>query len=800
MKRFVNILVFICLYLNLSAKDVPYHFGNTFKITISDKLELRKDGDFYTKILADSNIIPRYNSTIVFQQKGLSDIVQKSFNTYCRILIQVIDCEDDETYSADRSDFSTDDYDFFIQSAYNNIAPPQKMVKKPVVNVLQQNGYNCVKVSYIRTGQYGNVEVAMYYLFNLKKAVMMTTSYNIPDEHIWKDVVENAFKSFRWDTIYKEETMAYHNETPTYSNYSNDNYSSNYYDNTTNYSQSKKDKSGVVGLLIIMMIAVIVITILVVNSTNKNNKSEQHYSTPKTYNPPVVKEPIKMIEPTLPKPQPTSVTKYVNYSISGNFDNDFYMITKVPAKGTIVYPHRRNKVQRRGYTEYSLEARLRDSLPFESNYEVIGDANLCTIYSVRPYEPDIAIVEKTYKTGLRIDIEIDEPYSAIDNKPIHYIGCGDDYRDKVFNNLGWLVIRFSEKQIFQESDKCIAYIQRIMSVADKNFHRTVPMGQPSSDKRWTEAEAKIMIVEKYREKLLNHTFGVLETDDVDKSFSLKSEEKAAQAFVKPVEIPSETYTNIDGSNDDFEYDAKLVFEPLEHIYRFGNKLLTPVSNVVSMFFQEFDSIGLSAQKSGGIIREQIKLIETWESKGAMAREVGTQLHLAIENYFQRKPMPDSYRFKYSGRYINIDQNISIKNEIAYFKNFLADRPSLKPFRTEWRICDMRYGIAGSIDFICRNGNQFDIYDWKRSKKSSPDEKIYRYGRNGLSSVPDISYWHYALQQNLYRYIVENNYGLKINKMHIVVLYPDFSNYKIYEIPRMDKEINVILNFLKNQEI
>jgi len=800
MKRLVYILVFICLCLNLSAKDNSYHLNNTFTIAVSDKLELRKDGDFYNKLLSDNGFEVNTKSAIVFQQKGLSDIVQKSFNTYCRILIQVVDCEDDEIYSADCSDFSTDDYDFFRQAAYDNLAPTQKMVKNPSINVLRQNGYNYVKVNYIRTGKYGNVEVAMYYLFNLKKAVMMTTSYNIPDADIWKNVVENAFKSFRWDKIYKEETTTYYNETPTYSNNSTDYYSGNYYDNTTNYSQPKKDKSGVVGLLVMLMIAVIVITIVVVNSTNKNNKSEQHYSTPKTYNPPVVKEPIKTADPVLPKPQPTSITKYVNYSISSDFDNDYYMVTKVPAKGTVVYPHRRNKVQRRGYTENAFETKLRNSLPFDSNYEVIGDANLCTVYSVRPYEPDIAIVEKSYKIGLRIDIEIDEPYSAIDNKPIHYIGCGDDYRDKVFNNLGWLVIRFSEKQIFQETDKCIAYIQRIMSVADKDFHRTVPMGQPSPDKRWTEAEAKIMIVEKYREKLLNHTFGALETDDVDKSFSLKSEEKAAQAFVKPVEILSETYTNIDGSNDNFENDAKLVFEPLEHIYRFGDKLLTPVSNVVSMFFQEFDSIGLSERNSGGNIREQIKLIETWESKGAMAREVGTQLHLAIENYFQGKPMPDSYRFKYSGRYVNVDQNVSIKTEIAFFKNFLADRPSLKPFRTEWRICDMHYGIAGSIDFICRKGNQFDIYDWKRSKKSSPDEKIYRYGRNGLSSVPDISYWHYALQQNLYRYIVENNYGLKINQMHIVVLHPDFSNYKVYEIPRMDKEINIMLNYLKNQEI
>ena len=245
----------------------------------------------------------------------------------------------------------------------------------------------------------------------------------------------------------------------------------------------------------------------------------------------------------------------------------------------------------------------------------------------------------------------------------------------------------------------------------------------------------------------------------------------------------------------FERDASLVFEPLEHIYRYGDRLLTPVSTFVAMFFKEFDSLSLSSNKTNNI-QEQVKLIESWESNGAMAREVGTQLHLAIEKYFKNEKMPDSYHFTFSGRYVNIDEKVSITTELKYFRNFIADNKSLVPFRTEWRICDLQYGIAGTIDFICRNGSSFDIYDWKRSKKTSPDEKIYRYGRNGLSSVPDISYWHYALQQNLYRYILEKNYGLKVNKMHLVILHPEFSNYRIYEIPKMDSEINNMFNYLK----
>lgn len=803
MKCLLNILLLICLCLNLNAKEIPYHFNNTFKITVSDKLELRKDGDFYNKLLSDNGFEVNTKSAVVFQQKGLSDIVQKSFNTYCRILIQVIDCEDEECYSADCSDFSTEDYDFFRQAAYDNLAPTQKMVKNPSINVLRQNGYNYVKVSYTRTGKYGNVEVAMYYLFNLKKAVMMTTSYNIPDANIWKNVVENAFKSFRWDKIYKEETTAYYNETPTYSNNSNDYYSGNYYDNTTNYSQPKKDKSGVVGLLVIMLIVAIIITVAVVNSTSKNDQqtynkpvAQTNYNPqPPAYNPPAVQKALEKTAIDLEKYNAPLIR--VNYSIKGEFDTTCYPIVKVPEKGTVVFPHRNNKAQRRGFTEETFELKLKKSMPDGCNYVVSGGVSILPPHYERPYEPDIAIIEKSNKYGIRIDIEIDEPYSAIDRKPIHFIDCGDDYRDKVFNCLGWLVMRFSEKQIHLESDKCISYIQRILSVIDDSFRRNVPIDEPTHEKRWTETEAKIMMVEKFREKLLKHDFGVIENEPVvAKKIRQTEAEKAAQQFVKPVEIPKGIDKNIDGSTTAFAQDAELFFEPKEHIYRYGNRILKPVSNVVAEFFEGFDSLGMSERKSGGNISEQIKLIETWESKGAKAREVGTQMHLAIENYFQNRPMPDSYHFKFSGRYIKKDEDISIKTEIGYFKNFLKDNPNLNPFRTEWRICDLKYGIAGSIDFICRSGDGFDMYDWKRSKKSSPDETIWRYGLNGLEHIPDISYWHYALQQNLYRYILRENYGVTLNKMHIVVLHPEFSNYRVYKIPVMDKEIKTMLNNLK----
>lgn len=734
------------------------------------------------------------NSLIVFLHKPMKNKSKKVVQTYCSVLIKIFGSSEGFFPAAEENNIDFFNFNEMKKTAYDELLPGQKMVRGPDASVKNKNGIKYAKVTYQRTGDNGDVVVNIYYLYNRYKAVKLITSYRLSDAKLWQDVATNVFESFQWDKIYHQPSTM--NTSNTNGKTSNSNYA----------------------LMVLLTIAFVIILIIAVKSETNSNKytynnynhSDKQSTSPKNVSPnkpQIVKnEPKKTnVKPKTKENKSVDLEKYnkklifVNYTISDKFDNDYYPIVKIPKKGSIVFPHRNNKAQRRGFTEVDFETKLRKSFPLDCNYAVSGDVCILPPHFDRPYEPDIAIIEKSNKYGIRIDIEIDEPYSGVDKKPIHFIDCGDEFRDRVFNALGWIVIRFSERQIFRESENCIAFIQHILTLIDNDFQLTVPKNEPSPEKRWTETEAKTMIVEKSRENLLKHDFDIIESDfDKHKDLTPNELEKQALQYYEPVELPKENYTNIDGSTNRFKYDSKLAFEPREHIYSYDGKLLTPVSDVVGLFFNEFDSIGISERQSGGDIQRQIELIETWESKGTMARQVGTQLHLAIENYFKNLQMPDSYHFEYSGRYVHINTSVSIKKEIGYFKNFLKDNPNLKPFRTEWRICDLKYDIAGSIDFICRNGDGFDMYDWKRSKRSSPYESSYnKHGKNGLEAVPDISYWHYALQQNLYRYILRENYGITVNKMNIVILHPDFSNYIVYEIPQMDSEIKIMLTHLKS---
>lgn len=76
-----------------------------------------------------------------------------------------------------------------------------------------------------------------------------------------------------------------------------------------------------------------------------------------------------------------------------------------------------------------------------------------------PFLPDI-----TYSDGnIQIDIEIDEPYAYKTLEPIHYFDFDknvhvDDERDTFFLQNRWTVVRFTEKQVYQNALGCCKVI------------------------------------------------------------------------------------------------------------------------------------------------------------------------------------------------------------------------------------------------------------------------------------------------------------------------------------------------------
>lgn len=491
---------------------------------------------------------------------------------------------------------------------------------------------------------------------------------------------------------------------------------------------------------------------------------------------------------------PDQTLEYVQYNASKlrtpNKDG-YYCHTLFPSQNTILFPYRRKKVERRGYTENAFQRALSNCIDEFPNLMALGDVSILTKSGTHPYEPDIAIVEKNYEKGFRIDIEIDEPYTGIESKPIHFIGCGDNYRDQVMINHGWIVVRFSEKQIYKESSKCIAYIKYLISSIFKLDYTHYEY--PTYDKKWTENEARILIVQKYRENLLNHEFAQVETEPLNKIDITQTElERQASPKVKQVTYNTTVPRNLNDSHDEYNRDNLLSFDPAEHIYLYEGREFAAVSTIVSKFFREFNPIDNSMRVASREGVSQIEIMERWDAAGKESRDIGTFMHAQIERVLHHENPFLMKHFEYTGQYININTDISIKTELKYFQEFMKDN-KIYPYRSEWRIYDEVHEIAGTIDLVCQNGQNYEIYDWKRSRKAQPDETIWAYGKNGLEHIPDISFYHYALQQNLYKYILEKNYGIHVSKMHIVIFHPNYDSYKLYEIPHMNKEIQLVLS-------
>lgn len=252
--------------------------------------------------------------------------------------------------------------------------------------------------------------------------------------------------------------------------------------------------------------------------------------------------------------------------------------------------------------------------------------------------------------------------------------------------------------------------------------------------------------------------------------------------------------NLDGSSLVFEQDGKLFFEEVEHSYCVdGLGAMTPVSVVISKFFKPFDAEFWSLRKCEGNSSKAAKLRDEWAAKGVLASQTGTFLHKQIERFLNGDKEPEMVcDVRYKGDYVELRQDVNISKEWQFFRNFDAET-DYHPFRTEWGVFDADARVAGTIDLMCACADgTYEIYDWKRSNKVNPSENnVWSRGLHGLEHLPDTSYTHYCLQQNIYRYIVEKNYGLKISRMNLVVLHPDYWTYRIVSVPRMQREVDTI---------
>lgn len=280
-------------------------------------------------------------------------------------------------------------------------------------------------------------------------------------------------------------------------------------------------------------------------------------------------------------------------------------------------------------------------------------------------------------------------------------------------------------------------------------------------------------------------------------------------------------------------DALIEFAPGPHKYTCkGEGGYVSVTTWLHSHFKPFDADAIIQKmnlanprsKYYGKTPEEIKA--GWDHTRDEAAAAGTAMHAAIEQWILYEyPSGDIRLAETADR----DHAGGLAEEIGalspHFMDFVRDHPDLKPYRTEWMVFDEDVRIAGSIDMVAcqaplnQSGIQIPsqaasgggctprppvraktgggegaepplvIYDWKRCKdiKKMNDFKEFAL-TECIDHLPDTNYWHYALQLNTYKAILEAKYNKKVAEMWLVGLHPSLPTYHLYAVPDLSEEV------------
>jgi hypothetical protein len=177
------------------------------------------------------------------------------------------------------------------------------------------------------------------------------------------------------------------------------------------------------------------------------------------------------------------------------------------------------------------------------------------------------------------------------------------------------------------------------------------------------------------------------------------------------------------------------------------------------------------------------IIQQWSETS----KLGTRTHADIESFYNKLPVEnDTKEYEYFE---------------AFNRDFEASHPTYRPYRTEWTVFYKSLKLAGSIDMIYENTEDgtLMIYDWKRVKEIAYEAFKGKTATSPcLPDMPDCNFWHYSLQLNTYKAILEAEYGKKVTKLMLVRLYPDAPTYELHECADLSYEVNLLFEERKNE--
>lgn len=452
-----------------------------------------------------------------------------------------------------------------------------------------------------------------------------------------------------------------------------------------------------------------------------------------------------------------------------------YPVVKMPKQDNVLKLPRLGRSNQKGYKEFDFFNEMKLHI---SDIEITDNVHMVIPNYNKPYEPDIVLFDK--KLNLYIDIEIDEPYDGYYRYPTHNYRAEDDFkqdniRDLFFTESGWVVVRFTEKQVHKQPKECINYIKNLLNSIYNNEFSIKFDGE--IENQWNENQSIHWQLNNFREKYLEIN-----------SFYKRLNQKEVVVIDKECEPIESNIQRTQFVDIEKQYDKDLhkYFHPND---KTGNAEYISVTTLIERFFQ-FDILRYIQREAEKQNRDEIDFFMEFQTTRDEAAILGTELHLQIENYFNKKPFDDSLiEFKY---FLNFEKDKIIPKELVFIE-------------AEKEIYYSKFNIAGTVDCLFKSNNgKYVMVDWKRSKKlivkgtNKPDKRGFQIDIEGLRDLTNSSYFRYCIQQNMYKYILEHEYNILISDMILAVFHENYPNYHSIKLPVMTNEIKIIFNSINHK--
>ena len=226
-------------------------------------------------------------------------------------------------------------------------------------------------------------------------------------------------------------------------------------------------------------------------------------------------------------------------------------------------------------------------------------------------------------------------------------------------------------------------------------------------------------------------------------------------------------------------DNDIVLNEELHEYRLIDRpeaSFTSVTTYVEHFFEGFDALKIATKLVNNHPKYSDHTIESLMAEWKATADYGTRVHHEIEKWIKERIEPEDKKAIHGRDWLaqyELRSDMDVLSEVIVYSTELS--------------------IAGTVDILAKDNatGEYDIIDWKTSKKIETASYRKKMGTHpSTRHVMDCNFYHYSLQLSLYRYILEQYYGLKIHNQLIGHLKDDGVHALV--TPYMRDEINEML--------